>query len=347
MGLFDDILHDNESLFLDEIALDYDFVPKEIKYRENQQQFIADCIAPLLKGRTGRNLFIHGAPGIGKTLAAKHVKRELEEKSDSVKAVYVNCWKKDTSYKILMAICEQIGYKWVQNKRTDELMKVVADILNKKSAVIFLDEVDRVKDIDIIYSFCEDLYKKSIILIANDSEWITHLDDRVKSRLVPEVLEFKHYNAAETEGIMKHRASHAFVPDVWDSEAMKSIVDRTIEMKDIRSGLFLLREAGNYAEMKSSRKIKLEHAENALSKLEGFKIKSFSEFGEDEQKVLGLVKENSGKTVKELHSLCSDDFSYRNFHRKIDDLKKNKMIEVEEVPGKSSIVSYSKKLTEF
>ena len=198
-----------------------------------------------------------------------------------------------------------------------------------------------------LYSFCEDLYKKSIILIANDSSWISKLDDRVRSRLVPEVLEFKPYNAAETEGIMRKRASYAFVPDVWESKAIQNIIDKTIEMRDIRSGLFLLREAGNYAEMKSSRKIKLEHAENALSKLEGFKIKSFSEFGEDEQKILGLVKKNSGKTVKELHDLCSGDFSYRNFHRKIDDLRKNKMIEVEEVPGRSSIINYSKKLTEF
>ncbi|MCD4759571.1 AAA family ATPase [archaeon] len=347
MGLFDDILHDNESLFLDEIALDYDYVPKEIPYREEQQHFIASCIAPLLQKKNGRNLFIFGAPGIGKTLASLFVKRELEEKSDDVFAVYVNCWKKDTSYKILMDICEQVGYKWTHNKRTDELMKVVSEILNKKSAVIFLDEIDKVKEVDIIYSFCEDLYKKSIILIANDGSWSDNLDDRIKSRLVPEKLEFKAYNAVETEGIMRKRASYAFVPNVFSERAMKAIIGKTIEMGDIRSGLFLLREAGNTAEMKACREIKLEHAETALSKLVGFKIKSFSEFGEDEQKIIELIKENSGKTVKELHMLCSDDFSYRNFHRKIDELKKNNMIDIEEIPGRSSIINYSKKLTEF
>ena len=151
MGLFDNILHDDESLFLDEIALDYDYIPQIIKFRENQQQFIAECIAPLLQGKSGRNLFIHGVPGIGKTLAALYVKRELEEKSTEVQTIYVNCWKKDTSYKILIDICEQIGYKWTHNKRTDELMEVIAKILNKKSCVILLDEVDRVKEADIIY----------------------------------------------------------------------------------------------------------------------------------------------------------------------------------------------------
>ena len=347
MGLFDDILHDNESLFLDEIALDYDYVPKEIKYRENQQHFIAECMAPLLKNKTGRNLFICGAPGIGKTLATKHVKRELEEKSNDVQAIYVNCWKKDTSYKVAINICEQIGYKWTHNKRTDELIEIIAKILNKKSCVNFLDEVDRVREIDIIYSFCEDLLRKSIILIANNENWFTQLDDRVKSRLIAEKLEFEPYTARETEGILRERVKYAFVPGVWDEEALQSVIDRTIEMKDIRSGLYLLKEAGNVAETKASRKIKPEHAEKALSKFESFKIKKTEDFGEAEQKILELIKDNSGKTVKELHSLIEKDFSYRTFHRKIGELKKNNMIDVVEVPGKSSIVNYSKKLTEF
>lgn len=347
MGLFDEILHDNESLFLDEIALDYDYVPKEIPFREQQQHFIASCIAPLINNKTGRNLFIHGAPGIGKTLAALYVKRELEEKYDDIASIYVNCWKKDTSYKILLDICEQIGYKWTHNKRTDELMKIITTILNKKRCVIFLDEADRVKELDILYSFCEDLLKKSIILIANDKNWLMNLDNRVKSRLVPELLEFEPYNSAETASIMRKRASYAFSPNVWEEEAIQSIINKTIEIQDIRSGLFLLREAGNIAESKASRKIKKEHAEKALSKLTNFKTKDSKDFSNEEQRILELVKTNSGKTIKEIHDVCKKEFAYRTFFRKLEDLEKANMIEIVEVPGKSSIVNYSKKLTDF
>ncbi len=347
MGLFDDILQGNESLFVDEIALDYDYVPKEIPYRENQQKFIANCIAPLLQNKSGRNLFISGAPGIGKTLACLFVKRELEEKSDDVIAIYVNCWKKDSSYKILLDMCEQLNYKWVHNKRKDELLKVVSDILNKKRVVIFLDEVDRVKEVDILYSFCEDLYKKSLIMIANDKNWLGNLDDRVKSRLVPELLEFKPYNAIETEGILRMRAKYAFVPGVFNEKALKAIIDKTIELKDIRTGLFLLKEAGNVAEMNASREIKLEHAQKALDKLAGFKIKDSLEFGEEEQEILDLIKENSGISIKDLYGLYGKDITYRTFHRKIDELRKNNMVEIKEVPGKSSVVNYSKKLSDF
>ena len=70
MGLFDDMLKDNESLFINEIALDYDFKPKNIPHREGQQQHIAACIKPLFQKRNGSNLIIHGLPGIGKNSAS-------------------------------------------------------------------------------------------------------------------------------------------------------------------------------------------------------------------------------------------------------------------------------------
>ena len=183
MGLFDNILHDNESLFIDEIALDYDYIPKELPHRENQQHYIAECIKPLFQKKSGRNLFVFGSPGIGKTVAAKHVLRKLNEKTDDIRTIYVNCWKKDTSYKILLELCEQLNYKWTQNKRTDELMKIVTEIVNDKPIVIILDEVDRVKELDILYNFSEEFYKKSLIMIANNRDWLIKLDSRIKSRL--------------------------------------------------------------------------------------------------------------------------------------------------------------------
>ncbi|MBI5871619.1 AAA family ATPase, partial [archaeon] len=62
-----------KSLFANELALEPEFTPKIIKYRENQQKRIADCIKPLLFGRNGRNILVCGSSGIGKTLATKAV----------------------------------------------------------------------------------------------------------------------------------------------------------------------------------------------------------------------------------------------------------------------------------
>ncbi len=79
MGLFVDVLKEGESVFKQEEALDYEFIPKALPFRENQQHALAACIKPLLQGRNGRNVFVYGAPGIGKTAATKWVLQELEQ----------------------------------------------------------------------------------------------------------------------------------------------------------------------------------------------------------------------------------------------------------------------------
>ena len=139
MSLFKDMLRDEESLFTDEIALDYDYLPQILPFRNNEQFYLASCIKPILQKRNGKNILIHGAPGIGKTAAAKHVLRDLENETDEIHAIYINCWKKNSTYKILIDICDQIGYRFTQNKRTDELIEEIKRIVNKSGAVFVLD----------------------------------------------------------------------------------------------------------------------------------------------------------------------------------------------------------------
>ena len=255
MALFKDILHSDESLFKNELALDYSFLPKILPHREEQQRYIATIIKPLLEGRNGKNLFIYGAPGIGKTAAMRHVINELEEETDNVEPIYINCWQKNSTFKILAEMCEQLGYRLTHNKRTEELFAVVKNILNKKAAVFAFDEVDKLEEIDFLYDVLEEIYKKSIMLVTNDKDWLDNLDDRVKSRLLPETLEFKPYNLEETKDVLKHRVQYAFSPGVWDNDAFETIVKKTAEAQDIRLGLHLMREAANIAEDKSSRKV--------------------------------------------------------------------------------------------
>jgi len=92
MSLFDDILKSDESIFKNPIALEFDYTPKEIPYRENEQHYIADCIKPLFMQRNGRNLLIFGGAGIGKSLAVKKIIEELSEKSNLPEKVDRNFW---------------------------------------------------------------------------------------------------------------------------------------------------------------------------------------------------------------------------------------------------------------
>jgi len=230
-------------------------------------------------------------------------------------------------------------------------------MLNKKSAVFTFDEVDKLEDFDFLYSVLEEIYKKSVFLVTNYSDWLEDLDDRLKSRLMAEALEFKPYNLAETKDVLMQRVEYAFVPDVFDNGAFELIVKKTAEAEDIRVGLHLLRESGNIAENKTSRKITLEHAKEAVAKIGQFTIKSSADLTDDERSILDIIKRHSEKKIGELYTIYKErggELVYKSFQRKIDKLEKNKFISVKKTAGGSdgntTIVKYAietKKLTEF
>lgn len=328
MDFFDTHLKDTESLFKDEMALDSEYTPKFIKFRENEQQRIADVLKPLVQKRNSINLFITGSPGLGKTLAVKHIIREMEEKGldENVFLLYVNCWKKDSAHKIMLDLCNQLDYRFTINKTTDQLVKEVSKILNMKSSAVILDEADKLEPqaFSIVYTLLEDIYRKSVILITNNNKFLAQIDQRILSRLTPETIEFRQYKEEEVYYILKERISYAFVEKVFSEEALKCISKKTFEIKDVRMGLFLLKESGNIAERKLKKCIELEDARSAVEKLPDFSIKP--DLTGEQIKLLEIVKLNSGKTISEIHHLFDINLPYRSFFRKIKTIEKAKLI---------------------
>ncbi len=350
MNLFDNTLKGNESLFLDETALDFEYLPNIIKYRENQQKYIADCIKPLFQQRNGKNLLVTGSPGIGKTAASKFVLRELEEKGldEEVIPIYINCWKKDTAYKIVLEICDKLKYRFILGKHTAELIKEITKLLNKKPVVLILDEVDKLQDMQILYLVLEDLNKKTLILITNELDFLSDLDNRIRSRLMPEILEFKPYNLEETHGILKQRVEFGFVNNVFNENALKLISEKAHEKADIRSGIYLLKEAGLIAENESSKVVLESHALKAIEKLKDVKLENSEK---KKNTFLNLIKENSGKSCFELFSIYRQSGgkkSYKTFSRKIDVIVEKGLAIKKETQnnngrGKSSIIEFNSK----
>ncbi|MBW2965359.1 AAA family ATPase, partial [Candidatus Woesearchaeota archaeon] len=333
-----------------------EFLPKLLPYRESEQRHFATCIQPLLQNRNGRNLFVFGAPGIGKTAAMKFVFRDLEEETDDVLPVYVNCWQKNTTFKILCDICDQLGYKFTHNKRTEELFDVVKNIVNKKCAVFAFDEIDKVEDYDFLYTIIEEIFKKSVFLITNHKDWLAELDQRIKSRLMPEVLEFRKYSIAEIKGILMQRIDYAFAPNCWDGDAIEAVAAKTFEVEDIRTGIYILRESGMAAEANSSRRVTVEHVKTAISKMDEFSIKPKEDLDDDLQSILALIKENSGKKIGDIFKLYQEaggQAVYKTFQRKVRKLADGKFISIQSIKGgaegTTSILTFqgTKKLTDF
>lgn len=354
MNLFNESLRSGESVFNNEDALDADFIPKVLPFRGVQQAIIANCIKPLIAGHNGRNAVIYGSPGIGKTVATRWVIRELEEREEEINIAFVNCWQKNTSYKIVVDILEQFGYRLSQNKRTEELFVVLEGIANKNSAVFVFDEIDKIEDSDFLYSILQNVYKKSVIAISNDEAWHLNIDQRIKSRFLPETIVFKSYSIDETFEILKQRCSFAFKDGVIDHSALRLIASKAFEQKDIRVGLHLLHESGRLAEEQLSRKIFQEHAIASIDKLKNFSLKSPDELGSAEQQLLGIAKKHSGLKSGDLHKLYESSYGeipYRSFQRLVEKLSVGGFVETEKKVGGDSgtttIIHCRRKITEF
>ena len=355
MSLFKDMLKSGETLFRDTVVLDYDFQPKILKYRESEQMRFAVAIRPLLQNYNGRNLFVYGAPGVGKTTACKHVLRELQEETEEVFPVYINCWKENTTFKIFFKICEELGFKFLQNKKTTELFGLIKSKLNKGGAVFIFDEIDKLEDTDFLYTILEDIYRKTVILLTNYRDTYSEMDERIRSRLSPEFLHFRSYNETEIRGILEQRRDYAFVQNCWDDDAFKEIIEKCADTKDVRVGLYLMKETGNIAEERSSRKISLSHVAEAVKKVDEFYIKPKEGLDPDLLYVLDLVKEFSGKKIGDIYSAYTEkggEMSYKSFQRRISKLSEGRFISTEKLSGKdgnTTLVNYTsnKKLTEF
>ncbi len=349
------MLRSGETVFRDTVVIDYDFQPKVMMFRENEQMRFAAAIRPLLQGHNGRNLFVYGAPGIGKTTACKHVLRELEEETNEVVSLYVNCWKENTTFKIYTKICEDLGYKFIQNKKTSELLELIKQKLNKNSVVFIFDEIDKLEEMDFLYSILEDIYRKSVLLITNYRDSYGELDERIRSRLGPEFVYFRPYNESEIAGILRQRRDYAFVDGCWDEDAFTELVQKCTETDDVRVGLYLMREAGNLAEERSSRKITAAHVAEALKKVDDFHIKPKEGMDEEMKNILDLIREQTGRKIGEIYATYAErggDMSYKSFQRRIIKLKEGKFINTERSvsgEGNSTIIHYDadKKLTEY
>lgn len=355
MSIFKNMLNSGESLFRDTIFLSYDFQPKVLFARESEQQRFAVAIRPLLQGHNGRNVFVSGAPGIGKTTACRHVLRELEEESDEIYTIYVNCWKENTTYKIYYKICEELGFKFIANKKTSELFALIKAKVNKGGVVFVFDEIDKLEETDFLYTILEDIYRKSIFLITNYRDTYSQMDERIRSRLNPEFLMFRPYTQAEIVKILKQRRDYAFVQNCWDEESFLEIVEKCLDTNDIRTGLYLMKESGAIAEDKSSKKIGGEHVALAIKKVEDFHIKSKDNLEDELQVILSIIKDNNGSKIGDLYSMYKEmgsQISYKSFQRRISKLSEANYINTQKVSGKegnTTLVNFAnhKKLTDF
>jgi len=355
MNIFFD--EENDGLILNENSLTYSYIPQKILYRDEEQSVIANSVKPLLHGRKPLNLLIHGKPGLGKTLCASFLMRQLEDYTNSVKPVMINCWEKNTEYSILMEIAKRLGCFFLQGKSCEEIFdEIFKKVNNINGLCIVFDEIDKAKEYGFLYRFLDKLEQKCcLILITNYKDFLFDLEPRIISRLSINELEFRPYTKEEVKGIIQERVRTAFGNAVFEKATLLKIVNETFKSEDIRTGLFLLLNSAKNAEQAGKKRVDLSDFMDAYKSLSNFRIaNSLNQLNPDEKLIVDIVKENEGVISGKVYGLykkSGGELSDRSFRRKLEKLERLELLRTESVgegfKGRSRRIFLGKKLKSF
>ena len=75
---FSDLFKDS-AVFANREVLSPHYMPENLPFREKQIESIVKYMTPSLRGERGRNLFVYGKTGTGKTSCVKHVVDKIKD----------------------------------------------------------------------------------------------------------------------------------------------------------------------------------------------------------------------------------------------------------------------------
>lgn len=309
---------DESGILLDESVFDDVFIPERLIGREGHVKEIARSLGPAKSGKQITNLFVHGPPGVGKTLVCKRILKEHFPDRHA----YVNCWSKRTTHKVLEEILLQLGMVVHGRESASELVKKF-ERLGKK-VIVCLDEADQLKDYGILYVLARS--NSGIVMISNCTGILADVDGRIRSSLCINELEFKPYTRDEILSILKERASFGFRPSSI-SENILSIVSHICN-GDARIGLQILRMAAKEAESKGLNTIATDHVRNAARFASKYRLSYLlSKLNEHQKAIYEILKQNgrmdSGKLFEEYSKQISKpvvDRAYRNYMERMEEM---------------------------
>ncbi len=307
MGIEDILMYD-ESLFQDINAFDPDYMPPNYNFRDTQMEAMAMSIRPAMKGGKPSNAVVLGSPATGKTTAIRKVFELVENITEKVVCVYINCQIHTTRFGIFSQIHKKmfghippetgVPFSRIYDKIMQDLQK------NEKALVIALDDVNYLFQTNNANKIFYDMLrayeeypgvKTSIFAILSDLEFKYAFDKNVNTVFIPQEITFPLYSYSEIEDILRDRAKAGFFPNVLPDDILEQIAMYTFENGDLRTGINLLKSCGNIAEADASREITQEHFDKAIDSLISINIsETINSLDESEMSLLKLIADYDG-----------------------------------------------------
>lgn len=258
MDSFSELFKESK-VFANREILSPHYIPETLLFREKQLDLLVKYLTPSLRGERGRNLFIYGKTGTGKTSCVKHIVDKVKVIPNlKVKVSYINCRVYNSRYRVLYKITSD--HLPLFAKRGYGMIEIYERLINwieedGKIMLVVLDEIDMVKDLnDLIYTLSRansDIKSGGITIIgiSNKISFKEELDPRSLSTLYENELVFPPYNSTELSSILKDRVEKGFKKGVVEPAAVNlAAAIAAKESGDARLALKIISKAGEIAD---------------------------------------------------------------------------------------------------
>ncbi len=305
----------DKGIFKDERYLYPEFIPEKLPFRESEINSLVYCFTPLLRGKKVQNVFLAGSTGVGKTVCAKFVLKQLEEASNRAKSIYLNCFEYNSRASVLSAIANFVGAAVPRRGlATDEIFTRLLESLEKCgfTPIVVLDEVDQLllsnQNSKILYDLLRiieyDNFRIGLVLISNDVALTSKLDSRIKSSLMEQTIFFEPYTPIQLKSILFDRAELAFEKGVLKQGVINLAAAHAAKLGgDARVALEALLKAGRFAEKSGESFVSEEHLRQAFVEVDSVSaLKSLSHLSSQELSLLKLVAEKQPISSGEIYS---------------------------------------------
>ena len=337
----------DESVFRNEHVFEIDYVPETFKHREEQTRSLTYALRPAVRGSRPLNVIVRGPPGTGKTTAIQKLYDEVGAQTSEVRTIRVNCQVNATRYSVFSRLFEGT-FDYEPPSSGISFKKLFGQIAEKlveedRVLVVALDDVNYLfyenEASDTLYSLlrAHEEYpgaKIGVIVVSSDPalDVIDELDSRVQSVFRPEDVYFPVYDQPEIVDILDERVLRGFHDGVISRETLERVAELTAESGDLRVGIDLLRRAGLNAEMRASRTVELEDAEDAYEKSKYISLsRSLSNLTDTERALLDVIAHNDGDQAGDVYEAFHDrtDLGYTRYSEIVNKLDQLGLIDAD------------------